>query len=471
MNALVWFRSDLRVEDNPALRHAFKESDSVEAIYIYSDKQLKNHNEANVKIDFLIQHLFSLEKTLTSLNVPLTIIHSNGFEEDSALLKKYCIDRSIKKVFWNDQFGEDENLRDKNVLELLEFNKISVKTFHDQVIYKPGSLKTGQGNPYSVFTPFKKQWIENFKIDYLDINFQYVKRNSQDISSNLTSFDFNYSKAHKVNMDIWGIGESAAQKMLHEFLDKKVMNYSKNRNDPILDGTSRISPYLALGIISPKKCILEALKINNFEFSSGNIGICKWIDEIVWREFYKNIMFSFPKVSRGQPFQDYSKKIKWRYREEEFQAWKEGKTGFPIVDAAMRQLHYEGWMHNRLRMVVAMFFTKNMLHDWRLGEAYFMQNLIDGDFASNNGGWQWSSSTGTDAAPYFRIFNPITQSTNFDKEGLFIKKYVPELKDLDKSVIHNPPKEHRKYCNYSTPILDLKESRLRAIEAFKAAKS
>ena len=182
-------------------------------------------------------------------------------------------------------------------------------------------------------------------------------------------------------------------------------------------------------------------------------------------------MFSFPKVSRGQPFQDYSKNIQWRYDEDEFNAWKEGRTGFPIVDAAMRQLLHEGWMHNRLRMVVAMFFTKNMLHDWRLGEAYFMQNLIDGDFASNNGGWQWSSSTGTDAAPYFRIFNPITQSTNFDKEGKFIKKYIPELKDLDKSVIHNPPKEHRKYCKYPEPILDLKESRLRAIEAFKIAKS
>ena len=272
-------------------------------------------------------------------------------------------------------------------------------------------------------------------------------------------------------MKQWPAGENEAIKRLHQFLDKKVLDYSKNRNDPILDGTSRISPYLALGIISPKRCILEALKINNFEFTSGNIGITKWIDEIVWREFYKNIMHSFPKVSKGQPFQDYSNKIKWRHNEEEFNAWKQGKTGFPIVDAAMRQLHQEGWMHNRLRMIVAMFFTKNMLHDWRLGETYFMQNLIDGDFASNNGGWQWSSSTGTDAAPYFRIFNPITQSTNFDKEGSFIKKYVPELKDLDKSVIHNPPKEHRKYCNYSEPILDLKESRLRAIEAFKIAKS
>lgn len=471
MRLLVWFRCDLRLEDNLALREAFKEADSIEAIYIYSKNQLKKHNESNVKIDFLIQHLFSLEKSLSSLNVPLTIISSKGFDEDPVLIKNYCRDRSIKKVFWNNQFGEDETNRDKEALAILESSNVSVRTFHDQVIYDPGSIKTDQGNPYSVFTPFKKKWIDNFEIEFLDIDFLYNKKISQSIQSNISSFDFNFTKEHQVDMGIWDIGESKAENRLYEFLDKKVLNYSKNRNEPFLEGTSRISPYLALGIISPKKCILEALKINNFEFTSGNTGVTKWIDEIIWREFYKNIMYSFPKVSRGQPFQDYSKKIIWRYCDEEFKAWKEGKTGFPIVDAAMRQLHHEGWMHNRLRMVVAMFFTKNMLHDWRLGEAYFMQNLIDGDFASNNGGWQWSSSTGTDAAPYFRIFNPITQSTNFDKEGLFIKKYVTELKDLDKSVIHNPPTEHRKYCNYPMPILDLKESRLRAIEAFKAAKS
>ena len=471
MEALVWFRSDLRTYDNPALRQAFKEAKSIEAIFSYSENQLNNHNEANVNVDFLIQHLFSLEKTLSYYNVPLTIIESSGFIEDPVLVEKYCLDRSIEKVFWNNQFGEDESLRDKKALKALKSKGVSVETFHDQVIYMHGYLKTGQGNPYSVFTPFKRKWVENFQMDFLDIDFQYVEKTPQDITSNVSTFDFNFSRIHQVDMGLWGIGASAAEKRLNEFLNEKVMNYSKNRNDPILEGTSRISPYLALGIISPKKCILEALKINNFEFTSGNAGITKWIDEIVWREFYKNIMFSFPKVSRGQPFQDYSKKIKWRYCEEEFKAWKEGKTGFPIVDAAMRQIRNEGWMHNRLRMVVAMFFTKNMLHDWRLGEAYFMQNLIDGDFASNNGGWQWSSSTGTDAAPYFRIFNPITQSTNFDKEGLFIKKYIPELKDLDKSVIHNPPKEHRKYCNYPEPILDLKESRLRAIEAFKIAKS
>jgi len=471
METLIWLRSDLRLNDNPALINAFHQSKKVHAIFFYSPKQQEKHKEANVKINFIIQNLFLLEKKLSKLNVPLTIIKSNGFNDNASIIHQFVKKKNIHKVVWNNQFGEDEAIRDKQVKDCLIADDIKIQTFNDQTIYVPGYLKTGKGLPYSVFTPFKRKWIENFKMEFLDIEYKYESREKLDYSSNIRDFDFNFEISHQVDMNLWPSGEEEAEKRLHKFLDEKAINYSKNRNDPILDGTSRISPYLASGIISSKKCILEALKINNFEFSSGHIGVTKWMDEIVWREFYKNIMFSFPKVSRGQPFQDYSKKIEWRYSEKEFTAWKEGMTGFPIVDAAMRQLNHEGWMHNRLRMVVAMFFTKNMLHDWRLGEAYFMQNLIDGDFASNNGGWQWSSSTGTDAAPYFRIFNPITQSTNFDKEGLFIKKYVPELKDLDKSIIHNPPKEHRKYCNYPEPILDLKESRLRAIEAFKIAKS
>ena len=471
MEALVWFRSDLRLQDNPALRNAFEQAKNVHAVFIFSNNQLKKHNEANVKLDFLKSNLFLLEEKLNKLNVPLTIINSGGFDNDASLIEQFIEKKNIKKVFWNNQFGEDEAIRDKLVKILLDKKNIDYETYNDQIIYEPGFLKTGQGLPYSVFTPFKRKWIENFEMDFLDIEYRYETRNNLDYFSNVRDFDFNYKKTHQVNMELWPAGEDEAETRLLRFLNEKAIDYSKNRNDPILDGTSRISPYLALGIISSKKCILEALKINNFEFNSGHIGVTKWIDEIVWREFYKNIMFSFPKVSKGQPFQDYSKAILWRYNEDEFNAWKEGRTGFPIVDAAMRQLLNEGWMHNRLRMVVAMFFTKNMLHDWRLGEAYFMQNLIDGDFASNNGGWQWSSSTGTDAAPYFRIFNPITQSTNFDKEGTFIKKYVPELKDLDKSVIHNPSIEHRKYCKYPEPILDLKESRLRAIDAFKTAKS
>ena len=471
MNGLVWLRNDIRMDDNPGLRKACEECDAVLAIYLWSPEQLNMHNEANIKVEFLIKNLQSLEENLNSINIPILVIDNKDFSSVDQNISNLIKEHSIDKVYWGKEFGFDEINRDKSVEQQLIESKIDFEIFNDQIIYEPGFLRTGQDNPFSVFTPFKRRWVENFDMKFLDIEFNYPVKNKLEIQSNISNFDFNFSSKHSVDMNLWPAGETNALIQLNDFLDNRAINYSKDRNDPILNGTSRISPYLACGVISSRRCILEGLKRNNFELTSGNTGITKWIDEIVWREFYRNIMFSFSKVSRGKPFQDYTKNIQWQFDKDKLDAWKHGQTGFPLIDAAMRELLHEGWMHNRLRMVVAMFFTKNMLHDWRLGEAYFMQNLIDGDFASNNGGWQWSSSTGTDAAPYFRIFNPITQSKNFDKEGLFIKKYVPELKDLDKSEIHDPSKEIRKHLNYPLQILDLKESRLRAIDVFNAAKN
>ena len=471
MNGLVWLRNDIRMDDNPGLRKACEECDTVLAIYLWSPEQLNRHNEANIKVEFLIKNLQSLEENLNSINIPILVIDNEDFSSAGQNISNLIKEHSIDKVYWGKEFGFDEINRDKSVEQQLIESKIDFEIFNDQIIYEPGFLRTGQDNPFSVFTPFKRRWVENFDMKFLDIEFNYPVKNKLEIQSNISNFDFNLASKHSVDMNLWPAGETNALIQLNDFLDNRAINYSKDRNDPILNGTSRISPYLACGVISSRRCILEGLKRNNFELTSGNTGITKWIDEIVWREFYRNIMFSFSKVSRGKPFQDYTKNIQWQFDKDKLDAWKHGQTGFPLIDAAMRQLLHEGWMHNRLRMVVAMFFTKNMLHDWRLGEAYFMQNLIDGDFASNNGGWQWSSSTGTDAAPYFRIFNPITQSKNFDKEGLFIKKYVPELKDLDKSEIHDPSKEIRKHLNYPLQILDLKESRLRAIDVFNAAKN
>jgi deoxyribodipyrimidine photo-lyase len=459
------------VDDNPALRAACSQSKEVHGIYIYSKNQLESHNEANSKIEFIIENLKSLEKSLNKINIPLTVISSDGFNEDPKKILNLLNERSITNLHWNNQFGIDEQSRDKKVEELLIDNNINSFSYDSQTLFPAGTFKTGEGKPYSVFTPFKKKWVENFDIDLLDIEYNYTPKARTEICSNINDFDFAFEKDHIVDMSLWPVGEKEALKRLDNYLNNKIINYAKDRNEPIIDGTSRISPYLASGVLSPKRCILEALKKNNFELDSGEKGVTKWIDEIVWREFYKNIMFSFPRVSKGMPFQEYTKKIKWRFEEEEFKAWKNGNTGFPLIDAAMRQLKHEGWMHNRLRMVVAMFFTKNMLHDWRLGEAFFMKNLIDGDFSSNNGGWQWSSSTGTDAAPYFRIFNPLTQSKNFDSDGLFIKKYVDELKNIDKKEIHDPSDEIRSACKYPTQILDLKESRLRAIDAFNEAKN
>ena len=471
MKSLVWFRNDLRIDDNQALKNACMLSSEVHCVYLYSLNQNEAHNEANCKTHFIIENLKSLEEDLGRLNIPLTVIDSNHFLDDPNKILQIVKERNLQKVFWNNQVGFDEIQRDDMLKKVLDENNIKYSNYENGLVYSPGTLRTGNDRPYSVFTPFKRKWIENFNIDLLDIEFNYTPKNNTDIKSNTTTFDFRLKKTHSVDMSLWPVGEKEAYKRLNDYLDQKVLRYSKDRNDPIIDGTSRLSPYFASGVISPRRCILEALKRNNFELDSNEIGIVKWIDEIVWREFYKNIMFCFPRVSKDKPFQEYTENIKWRHDESELDAWKNGETGFPIIDAAMKQLKTEGWMHNRLRMVTAMFFTKNMLHDWKIGEAFFMQNLMDGDFSSNNGGWQWSSSTGTDAAPYFRIFNPLTQSKNFDKSGFFIKKYISELEDLDAKEIHSPASNIRSHLGYPEQILDLKESRLRAIEAFNSARN
>ena len=465
MKGIVWFRSDLRIDDNPALNAALSNCDEVLAVYIFSQSQWEIHNESNIKQEFLFNNLTSLEESLLKLNIPLIAMNTDSYKTLPKDLLNFVIEQKIENIFWNNEFGVNESERDVAVEKNLNENNVQISRFDDQVIYQPGFLKTGQGNPFSVFTPFKRRWIENFEMDFLDIDKPKHAKESNLVQSDLSILKF--TKTHDAKIDLWPAGEGAAQDRLANFLSSKVKSYSEKRNSPILDGTSRISPYLALGILSPKRCILEGLKLNNFEFTSGNKGICKWIDEIVWREFYRNIMHSFPRVSKNKPFKPDTESIQWRHSDKELEAFYTGNTGFPIVDAGIRQMLAEGWMHNRLRMVVAMFFTKNMLHDWRLGERFFMQNLIDGDFSSNNGGWQWSASTGTDAAPYFRIFNPITQSQNFDPSGEFIKQHIPELKGLSSKEIHFPQADLLTSFDYPTPILDLKSSRERAINAFK----
>ena len=465
MKGIVWFRSDLRIDDNPALNAALSNCDEVLAIYIFSQSQWEIHNESNIKQEFLFNNLTSLEESLLKLNIPLIAMNTDSYKTLPKDLLNLVIEQKIENIFWNNEFGVNESERDVAVEKNLNEHNVQISCFDDQVIYQPGFLKTGQGNPFSVFTPFKRRWIENFEMDFLDIDKPKHAKESNLVQSDLSILKF--TKTHDAKIDLWPAGEGAAQDRLANFLSSKVKSYSEKRNSPILDGTSRISPYLALGILSPKRCILEGLKLNNFEFTSGNKGICKWIDEIVWREFYRNIMHSFPRVSKNKPFKPDTESIQWRHSDKELEAFYTGNTGFPIVDAGIRQMLAEGWMHNRLRMVVAMFFTKNMLHDWRLGERFFMQNLIDGDFSSNNGGWQWSASTGTDAAPYFRIFNPITQSQNFDPSGEFIKQHIPELKGLSSKEIHFPQADLLTSFDYPTPILDLKSSRERAINAFK----
>jgi deoxyribodipyrimidine photo-lyase len=268
---------------------------------------------------------------------------------------------------------------------------------------------------------------------------------------------------------LWPAGEAEARSRLDTFADTRIDAYKSERDFPAKPGTSQLSAYLAAGVISPRQCLHAALQSNQGEFESGKVGAVTWINELLWREFYKHILVGYPRVSRHRAFRPETEALAWRDAPEELAAWQEARTGLPIIDAAMRQLLETGWMHNRLRMVVAMFLTKNLLIDWREGERFFMRHLIDGDLAANNGGWQWSSSTGTDSAPYFRIFNPLSQSEKFDSEGLFIKHWLPKLTGLNKKELHNPADLDGLFgvADYPAPIVDLSASRVRALAAFK----
>lgn len=270
--------------------------------------------------------------------------------------------------------------------------------------------------------------------------------------------------------NVWEIGEVVAIKKLNEFCRERIEDYKGQRDIPALDSTSYLSPWLAAGVISPRQCLDAALNANKGRLSGGLEGIDTWISELIWRDFYIHILDSFPKVSKNRPFKLKTENIRWRNIDDDFSAWCDGRTGIPIVDAGMRQLRQKGWMHNRLRMIVAMFLSKQLLIDWRRGERYFMQHLIDGHLASNNGGWQWAASTGTDAVPYFRIFNPVTQSQRFDPDGHFIKRYIPELVAITGKDIHLPTPSVRAALapNYPAPIVDLKLGRERALSTFAA---
>ncbi|MFC7001925.1 cryptochrome/photolyase family protein [Pseudobowmanella zhangzhouensis] len=232
-------------------------------------------------------------------------------------------------------------------------------------------------------------------------------------------------------LERWPAGEQLAQQQLQRFVHEAIRDYKQTRDFPAQDNTSRLSAYQAVGALSTMQCLRAALAENNGELDSGNEGIVTWINELIWRDFYRHLLVAYPDLCKHKAFKSDTDRLPWKHDEDKFQRWCEGNTGYPIVDAAMRQMNQTGWMHNRLRMIVAMFLTKHLFIDWRWGERYFMQKLVDGDLASNNGGWQWSASTGCDAVPYFRIFNPVTQSERFDPKGDFIRNYVPEIAKFD----------------------------------------
>ena len=403
-----------------------------------------------------------MKDELSRKNISFKVIHADGIKREVDEILNFVSKYKINEVFINREYGCNERLRNENLnSELGEIN-VELNIF-DSSIINPESIKTGTGNYFRVFTPYSKVFRAELTEKDLAILPEPLDQNllvedSDDIPN------YELTDEHFLNaISKYPVGSETVINIFEQFVKDKVSDYKKLRDFPSLDSTSKLSPYLTSGMISAKYCLNKLLE--TFDDTPGT-GQHAWMNEILWREFYKYIIFHFPRVSQNKSFSEKYDLMKWRDDEKDFQDWCKGRTGIPLIDAAMTQLNETGWMHNRLRMVVAMFLTKNLLIDWRRGEQYFMKRLIDGDHASNNGGWQWSASTGVDAAPYFRIFNPITQSEKFDKKGEFIKKFIPVLKDVPEKLIHNPPNDFRLNISYPKMIVDLKESRKRALEAF-----
>lgn len=473
MASLLWFREDLRTHDNTALYQLSQQTtEGIIAVFLITPSEWQQHNIANCRIDFILRNLHLLSDDLNHLNIPLLIRTCTSAAEIPSLLLKIAEENHCNSLCFNKQYEIDESRRDHAVIQLFNKHKIEVKSYEDQTILAPGSVLTKENRYFQVFTPFKKAWIKQLKEeDGFNVLSKPKSQTSllikrSPIPGNITGFH------STIPEHFWPAGETAAQQHLKTFVAHHLSHYHKDRDFPCLDHTSKLSPYLAAGIISPRQCLQAVLNVNNHKLDSGKSGAVTWINELIWREFYKHILQAFPRVSMNKPFKLYTDKLPWNDDEKLLSAWQQGQTGFPIVDAGMRQLNQIGWMHNRLRMITAMFLSKILFLDWRLGEKYFMQNLIDGDLAANNGGWQWCASTGTDAVPYFRIFNPVLQSKRFDPEGSFIRQYCPELAHLDNKAIHEPYAFlTKKKLQYPKPIVDYNAARKSFISAFKALRN
>ncbi|MSE15986.1 deoxyribodipyrimidine photo-lyase, partial [Pantoea agglomerans] len=338
------------------------------------------------------------------------------------------------------------------------------------LLLPPGSVQSGDRSMYKVFTPFSKAFVRRLQQGLPEcVPAPKAREGAPLKASPIPAFDY---PTEDFDQDLFPPGEAAALKRLRHFATQPVIDYPAKRDLPALDATSRLSVYLATGVLSPRQCLHRVL--HEHPDALDNSRAFTWLNELIWREFYRHLLVAWPALCRHKPFIDWTRNVEWQRNDAHFDAWKAGKTGYPIVDAAMRQMKALGWMHNRLRMITASFLVKDLLIDWREGERYFMQQLIDGDLAANNGGWQWAASTGTDAAPYFRIFNPTTQGERFDEKGDFIRHYLPELAGVPDSDIHQPhvwAEKHHKKLDYPAPIVDHKVARKKTLDAFERAKS
>lgn len=424
---LFWFRRDLRLLDNAGLFYALQQEKNVLPIFIFDRNILDALEEkSDARVQFIHHELHQLKTKLEERGSSLLIKYGKPIDIYRQLLTEY----SIEAVYTNRDYEPYAKERDSQIEAILEENGASLLKFKDQVIFEPGEILNGSGEFYKVFTPFSKNWLEKFKQSKVQ---PFPEPNWKNL--------FQTTPLNEISLEEMGFKPSKIAIPPKTTDRGLIKTYDETRNFPAKPGTTRLGIHLRFGTISVRQLALEAAGLND-----------TYLNELIWREFYMMILAYSPQVV-DKAFKPAYDQIPWRNNEQEFKAWCEGKTGFPIVDAGMRELNATGYMHNRVRMIVASFLTKHLLIDWRWGEAYFAKKLLDFELASNNGGWQWAAGTGSDAQPYFRVFNPDSQTEKFDKEMKYIRKWVPELGTN----------------SYPKPIVDHKFARNRAIETYKKA--
>ena len=462
-NSLVWFRRDLRDYDHAALSHALQESEHVFCIFIF-DKEILNalKSKEDRRVEFIWESIKELKESLIRNKSDLIVLHDKAFEAMS-----YAIDQfKIEAIFTNRDYEPAAITRDEQIKKLASSKNIAFHDFKDQVVFEKNEILTALEKPYTVFTPYKNNYLKKLSqmtMPRFDID-PWIKNLAQFKSQpllTLKDMGFQATNLHDIKIHT---GMSGGKLLVDDFKERIAL-YKKTRDFPAIKGVSYLSVHLRFGTISIRQLFRLAQE-------SFNEGAETWLNELIWREFYFQILFHRPDVAIGKAFKKEYESIAFENNPDYFKAWTEGKTGYPIVDAAMRQLNQTGFMHNRLRMIAASFLVKDLLVDWRWGEAYFAERLIDFDLSANNGGWQWAASTGCDAQPWFRIFNPITQSTRFDPQGKFIKKYIPELKNCTDEDVHAPwLSQKADQFNYPNPIVDHAYQRIKALALYKSVKN
>ncbi len=428
---IFWFRRDLRLDDNAGLKAALRDELPVMPIFIFDKEILDKLPEDDARVSFIYDTLQEMRSKLQDdYDSSLAMFYGTPEEVFKELIKDY----KLAKVFTNRDYEPYAKERDEKIKELLGKNEIELLDFKDQVIFEKDEVVKQDGDPYVVYTPYKNTWREKFR--NTEIDFHYTTRFMNNLYKN--------SRLPNLSLSDMNFKKSSIKVPDYKLTPGLIKDYQDKRDYPAVDGTSRLGPHLRFGTVSVRQMVRDANKEKNKTF----------LDELVWREFFMQILFHFPGTVTDAFKKKYDR-INWRNNEEEFELWKQGKTGYPLVDAGMRQLNKTGFMHNRIRMLVGSFLCKHLLIDWRWGEAYFAEKLLDYEMSSNVGNWQWVAGSGVDAAPYFRIFNPTTQIDKFDKDKEYINEWVPEYGTDE----------------YPEKMVDHKEARERALATYKEAVS